>query len=70
MRGAADWVLGVVVQVGEGGIFLAALLVRQRIGEDRVLRHIREADVARRVVEIGAVVLAHEEELTAVAEDG
>ena len=70
MRGAADRILRVVVQVGEGGELFAGLLVGQRIGEDGVLRQIGEADVGGHVVEIGAIVLAHEEELAAVAEDG
>lgn len=70
MRGAADWVLRVVVQVREGGELFAALLVGQRIGEDGVFRELGQTDVARHVVEIGAIVLAHEEELAAVAEDG
>ena len=68
--GAADSVLCVGVEVGEGGEFLPALLVGERIREDGVLGHFGEADVAPRVVEIGAVILPHEEELAAVAEDG
>ena len=70
MRGAADWILRVVVQVGECGEFFAGLLVGQRIGENCVLRQFGEANVGRHVVEIGAIVLAHEEELARVAEDG
>src|SRR6266536_5409100 len=40
------------------------------MGQDGVLCKFRQSDVGGHVVEIGAVVLAHEEELSAVAEDG
>ena len=70
MDGAADLVLRVGVEVGEGGELLPVLLVGERIREDGVPGHFGEADVAGHVVEIGAVVLPHEEELAAVAEDG
>ncbi len=61
-------ILGVGVKVGEGGEFLASLLIRERVGKDRVLGQFGEADVAGHVVEIGAVVLPHEEELARIAE--
>ena len=64
----ADLVLRVGVQVGEGGELFPALLVGERIREDGVLGHFGEVDVAAHVVEVGAVVLPHEEELAAVAE--
>src|SRR6266536_6134257 len=40
------------------------------MGQDGVLCKFRQSDVGGHVVEIGAIILAHEEELSAVAEDG
>jgi hypothetical protein len=48
--GAADGTLRVGVKVGERRELLACLLVGERIGEDRVLGQLGEADVARHVV--------------------
>ncbi len=71
VRGAADGGLGVGVEVGEGGVFFfAALLVRERVAEDGVFGQLGEAEVVGHVVEVGAVVLTHEEKLARVAEDG
>jgi hypothetical protein len=50
------------VQVGKRGEFLAILLVEERIGENGVLRQFSEADVAAHVFQIGAIILAHEED--------
>ena len=71
MRGAADRVLRVGVEVGKAGKpVVAALLVGERIGENGVLRQFSEADVAAHVFQVGAIILAHEEKLARVAEDG
>lgn len=67
---AADWTHGVGMEVGERGELVGALLIGQRVIEDRLLGHIREGDVCADVVEVGAIVLSHEEKLTTVAEDG
>ncbi len=68
MRSSADRILRVVVQVCERRTILARLLIRERIRKNGVFRQFGQADVARHIVQIGAVVLAHEEELAAVAE--
>ncbi len=71
MRGAADGGLGVGVEVGEGGVFfIAALLVGKWVAEDGVFGQLGEAEVVGHVVEVGSVVLAHEEKLAGVAENG
>ena len=69
MRGAANWILRVVVKIGERRKLVAALLVRNWVGENLVFRQFGQSNVSRHVVEIGAVVLTHEDELAAVAED-
>ena len=69
MCSATDGVLRVGVEVGEGGEFFARLLIWQRIREDGVFGQLGEADVAGHVVDVGAVVLPHEEELARIAED-
>ncbi len=50
--------------------YFAALLVGERVAEDGVLGQLGEAEVVGHVFEVGSVVLAHEEKLARVAEDG
>ena len=68
VRGAANGPVGINVQIGERGILLPGLVVGQRIIHDGVLRDFRERDVVRDVVHVGAVILAHQIKLAAVAE--
>jgi len=70
MDGAAEWAHGVGVEVGEGGELFGGLLIGKWVVENGLFRYVREADVFADVVEVGAIVLPHEEELTAVAENG
>ena len=65
---AAEIARRVGVEVGERRILLAGLVVGQRVIHDRVLRDFRQRDVLAHVVQVRAVVLAHDEELAAVAE--
>lgn len=58
------------VQVRERRILLAGLVVGQRVIHDRVLRDFRQRDVVAHVVQVRAIVLAHDEKLSAVAEHG
>ncbi len=58
------------MQISERGVFLPGLMVGQRVIHYRVLGDFGNGDVARDVVQIGAVVLAHQEKLAAVAEHG
>ena len=62
--------VGVGVQISERRILLAGLMVGQRIIHDRVLGHFGQRDVLAHVIQIGAVVLAHDEKLARVAEHG
>ncbi len=57
------------MHIGEGGKLLADLVIRQRIIHDGVFRDVREGNVFRDVVQVGPVVLPHQEELAAVPED-
>ena len=70
MDGAADRADGIGVEVGKGGELFRGLLVRQWVVEDRLLGHVGEIDVCADVVEVRSIVLAHEEELAAIAKDG
>ena len=45
-------------------------MVGQRIIHDGVLGHFGQRDVLAHVIQVGAVVLAHDEKLAAVAEHG
>jgi hypothetical protein len=56
--------------VRERRILLAGLVVGQRVIHDRMLGDFRQRDVPAHVVQVRAVVLAHDEELAAVAEHG
>jgi hypothetical protein len=67
---SVDGAIGVKVHVGKGRVFLAGLVIRQRIIHDGVPGDLRDGDVLGHVVQVGAVVLAHQEELAAVAENG
>src|ERR1035441_6502629 len=66
----ANRAVGINVQISERGIFLPGLMVGQRVIHYRVLGDFGNGDVARDVVQIGAVVLAHQEKLAAVAKYG
>jgi hypothetical protein len=68
MNRAAEIPAGVGVEIGERRILLPALVVGQRIIHDGVLRHFGQRDVLAHVVQIRAVVLAHDEKLARVAE--
>ena len=70
MDRAAEVARCVGVQVGERRILLAGLVVGQRVIHDCVLRDFRQRDVLAHVVQVRAVVLAHDKELAAVAEHG
>ena len=70
MDGAAKIPAGVSVEIGERRILLPRLMVGQGIVHDGVLGHLGQGDVLAHVIEIGAVVLAHDEKLAAVAEHG
>src|SRR5580704_16469291 len=67
---AANITGGISVQIGEGRKFLASLMVGQRIVHDRVLRDFGQRDVLSHIVQVGAVILPHEEELAGVAKYG
>ncbi len=67
---AAEIPAGVGVEIGERRVFLTGLMVRQRVIHDGVLCHLGQRDVLAHVIQIGAVVLAHDEKLAAVAEHG
>ena len=70
MDGAAQVAGQVGVQVGERGVFLAGLVVGERVIHDGVLGDIEQGDVLAHVLQVGPVVLAQDEELAGVAEDG
>ena len=70
MDRAAEVAGGVGVQIGERRILLAGLMVGQRVIHDGVLRHFGQRDVLAHVLQVGAVVLAHDEKLARVAEHG
>ena len=66
----ANRTVGINVQISERGVFRSGLMVGQRVIHYRVLGDFGNRDVPRDVVQIGAVVLAHQEKLAAVPEHG
>lgn len=68
MDRAADVAGRVRVEIRERRILLAGLMIRQRVIPDGVLGHLGQRDVLAHVIEVGAVVLPHDEELARVPE--
>lgn len=70
MDGAAEIAIRVGMQISKGRVFLAGLMVRERIVHDRVLRYFRQGDVLAHVFQVPTIVLAKNEKLPAVAKHG
>src|SRR5271154_4475148 len=68
MNRAAKIPAGVGVKISERRILLSRLMVGQWIIHYRVLGDFGQRDVLRHILEVGAVVLAHDEKLARVAE--
>ena len=63
MNRAAEIPAGIGVIISERRILLAGLMIGQWIIHDGVLRHFGQRNVLAHVIEISAVVLAHDEKL-------